>query len=187
MNIATHFRFLVFLAITALLAACSLQQAHIKSPPPKDAALQKVFTAYEETIRQAHADHEYSWNSGRIGNMLVNLDPDNNRGLCFHWQKLVFLGIQKALLESGWRATGIAINEGGILEHHAVLLYHPDRRRLDTILKNNDKSSIYVLDPWSSGEARAYRLDDWLQLPLTTSKPARLTVIDIEGGYPASL
>lgn len=187
MNIATHFRFLAFLTICPLMAACSLQQAHIKSPPPEDASLHMVFTAYHEIVRQAHADHEHSWNNGRIGNMLVNLDPDNNRGLCFHWQKRVYLGIQKSLQESGWRATGIAINEGGIFEHHAVLIYHPDRNKLDTILKNSDKSSLYVLDPWSSGEARTYRLTDWLQLPLTTTKPARLTVIDTDPGYPASL
>ena len=187
MSAATHFRFLAFLALAPLMAACSLHRVDIKSPPSRDAALQTVLTAYQETVRQAQADREYSWNNGRIGNMLVNLDADNNRGLCFHWQKLVYLGIQKALRESGWKATGIAINEGSIFEHHAVLVYHPDRRRLDTILKNSDKSSLYVLDPWSSGEARTYLLDDWLQLPLTTTKPARLTVIDTEPVYPASL
>jgi hypothetical protein len=185
MNIATHFRFLVCVTALTSLSACSLTSTHIKSNPISD--LQPIIQAYTETVRRAHDDDKYTWDNGRFGNILVNLDADSRRGLCFHWQKWVYIGIQPALANSDWKATGIAINEGSFFEHHAVLVYHPAKTSLDNILKNHDKLFSYVLDPWSSGEARVYSLNDWLQLPMTITAPARLTAIDTRPVYPPSL
>ena len=185
MNIATYFRFLVYLAALSGLTACSLSNTHIKNG--QISGLQPIMQAYQKTVRQAHADDQYQWNNGRLGNILVNLDADSHRGLCFHWQKMVYIGIQAALVKSGWKATGIAINEGSFFEHHAVLVYDPAKTRLNNILVNSNKSNSYVLDPWSSGEARVYSLDNWLQLPLTIMAPARLTAINTRPVYPPSL
>jgi len=185
MNIATCFRFLVYLTVLIGLSACSLSNTHIKNTQIND--LQPILQAYQETVRLANADEDYSWNHGRLGNILVNLDTESRRGLCFHWQKKVYIGIQPALVTSGWQATGIAINEGNFFEHHAVLVYDPAKTHLDNILETSNKSIIYVLDPWSSGEARVYSLDSWLQLPVTIVTPARLTAIDTQPAYPPSL
>lgn len=185
MHIATYFRFPALLLITSILHACSLHSTHLTSVPEK--GLEPILSAYRQTVRHAHENDQYSWNNGRIGNIFVNMDAENQRGLCFHWQKLVYIGIQDALTATGWRASGIAINEGSFFEHHAVLIYDPGQIKFYDILNNTDKSTLYVLDPWSSGEPRIYRLKDWLALPVTHILPARLTTVDTRPHYPASL
>lgn len=184
MNIATHFRFSVILLLFSGLAACSITSTHLKSH--QIPGLEPILKAYRETVRLAHADKSTAWNHGRLGNILVNLDTKTQRGLCFHWQKRVYISIQPALINSDWTATGIAINEGSFFEHHAVLVYNHTKIRLDNILKHQHKSLNYVLDPWSSGEPRVYLLTDWLQLPHAILTPPRLTVIDTRPTYPAS-
>lgn len=185
MPIATNFRISAILLLSGILQACSLHSTHLTTMPDK--GLEPVLSAYRQTVRAAHDDERYTWNNGRIGNIFVNMDTENQRGLCFHWQKLVYLGIQDALHTTGWRASGIAINEGTFFEHHAVLVYDPDQIKFYDILTKPYKTNIYVLDPWSSGEPRIYHLKDWVELPATKILPARLTTVDTRPRYPASL
>lgn len=185
MTLATDFRFPVILLMASILNACSLHNTYLTSVPDKE--LEPILAAYRQAVRNAHEDTQYTWNNGRIGNIFVNMDTENQRGLCFHWQKLVYIGIQDALVATGWRASGIAINEGSFFEHHAVLIYDPRQVKFYNLLKNKNKYSTYVLDPWSSGEARVYHLNDWLELPITHILPARLTTLDTRAHYPASL
>ena len=143
-----------------------------------NSSLRIIQQAYQETVNAAHKDSRLSWNNGRLGNMIVNINGGVNKGLCHHWQKLVYTGIQPALVKTGWKATGIAINEGSFFEHHAVLVYDPATIKLTEILDNIDKSASYILDPWSSGQPRIYTTADWLKLPVTIKKAARLTRIN---------
>jgi len=142
--------------------------------------LKSIQRAYQQAVSAAHNDNEVSWNNGRFGNIIVNVNGEPNLGLCYHWQKLVFKGIQPALSTTGWKATGIAINEGSFFEHHAVLVYDPLRTKFTDILKKPDKTDSYVLDPWSSGEPRIYTVENWLKLPVTIKVKPRLTKIDLQ-------
>ncbi len=164
------------------LSACSLMVKPLKTININD--LRIIQQTYQATINAAHNDNRLQWNNGRLGNMNVNINGGANKGLCYHWQRLVYMGIQPALLKTGWKATGIAINEGTFFEHHAVLVYDPDRLKIDEILNNNNKSYSYVLDPWSSGEPRVYTTADWLKLPVTVRKAARLTIISTAANEP---
>lgn len=134
--------------------------------------------AYQQTVSAAHNDNQYAWNNGRLGNIIVNVNKEPNKGLCYHWQQLVFSGIQPALAKSGWKATGIAINEGSFFEHHAVVVYDPEKISIQDLLKDSRKTESYVLDPWSSGEARIYTVGNWLKLPVTVKVKPRLTKVD---------
>jgi hypothetical protein len=178
-------RLLLCLPVLLGLSACTAMVKPINNI--NNSSLRIIQQAYQETVNAAHKDSRLSWNNGRLGNMVVNINGGANKGLCHHWQRLVYTGIQPALLKTGWKATGIAINEGSFFEHHAVLVYDPAIIKLTEILNNNQKSISYVLDPWSSGEPRIYTTTDWLKLPVTIKKAARLTRIDIPNAKSTSL
>lgn len=133
--------------------------------------------SYAATVKQANNDRKRLWQHGRLGNMTVNLQGKPNVGLCYHWQEIVYVGIQPALLKTQWHAVGIAVNEGNFLEHHAVLVYDPLQVKFDQILAPTRQSMSYVLDPWKTGKPMIYSLKNWLILPFTVDKPARLTAI----------
>jgi len=156
-------------------SACSLTPGHIKSF--HNDKLQKIHQSYVDTVKQANRDLNRHWQHGRLGNMTVNLDGSPNVGLCYHWQEIVYVGIQPAIKKTGWRAVGIAINEGNFLEHHAVLVYDPQQVEFEKILKTQYQSNSYVLDPWKTGKPRIYSLKNWLALPFSIEKPARLTTV----------
>ena len=174
-NVIFH-RLLLCLPILLGLSACTIMVKPINNID--NSGLRIIKQAYQETVNAAHKDNRLSWNNGRLGNMIVNINGGAHKGLCYHWQRLVYTGIQPALLKTGWKATGIAINEGSFFEHHAVLVYDPATNKLKEILNNIGKSNSYVLDPWSSGEPRIYTTADWLKLPVTIKKAARLTRIN---------
>jgi hypothetical protein len=169
-------RRLLCLPVLLGLSACTIMVKPINDI--NISGLRTIQQAYQQTVHAAHKDSGLSWNNGRLGNMIVNINGGANKGLCYHWQRLVYTGIQPALVKTGWKATGIAINEGSFFEHHAVLVYNPATIKLTEILNNVNKSNSYVLDPWSSGEPRVYTTADWLKLPVTIKKAARLTRIN---------
>ncbi len=178
-------RLVVCVSIMLALSACAAMIKPIKSNNID--GLQVIHEAYRKTVHSAHNDSSQSWNNGRLGNIIVNINGGEHKGLCYHWQKLVYNGIQPALVKTGWEATGIAINEGSFFEHHAVLVYDPGIIGPNEILEEPYKSNSYVLDPWSSGEPRIYTTADWLKLPLTIKKPARLTRIKSSASKTGSL
>ena len=136
-----------------------------------------ITLAYQKAVRNAYLDKQKQWHHGRLGNIAVNLQGDEHVGLCYHWQWQVYTAVKPAAKSTRWRILGIAINEGSMYEHHAVLLYRPDQTRFEDILKKPYKTNIYVLDPWGSGQPLVYNLGNWLKLPVTLEAPARLTRI----------
>jgi hypothetical protein len=173
----THYRPCLIWMAAFSLCACSMTVQTIKDININGLII--IQQAYQQAVMTAHTDSQYAWNNGRLGNIIVNVNGEPNRGLCHHWQQLVYKGIQPALLETGWKATGIAINEGSFFEHHAVLVYDPGKISMEDILKDTKKSDSYVLDPWSSGEARVYTVGNWVKLPVTIKVKPRLTKVDI--------
>lgn len=109
--------------------------------------------------------------------MIVNMAGEPHLGLCYHWQKLVHEGIKPALGITGWKAVGIAINEGTGREHHAVLVYDPDKHQLQDLLSEQPAQAVYVLDPWPTGTAAVYQLPRWLHWPGRPRSSTRLTII----------
>ena len=164
------------LLLFTLLSGCSLTPSHVKNI--SNNKLLEISHAYSATINRAHNDKNILWQHGRLGNITVNLEGEPNVGLCYHWQEIVYVGIQKSIKSTGWRATGIAINEGSFQEHHAILVYDPLQIPFNQVLSEENSSNSYVLDPWKSGEPRIYTLKSWLMLPFITETPARLTKID---------
>lgn len=177
-------RFLALFFVIISLSACAVTIKPEEYHQFPD--LQPVLTAYRDSVQHARNDPAITWTHGRWGNILVNSDPDLHRGLCYHWQKQVYIDIQEALRHNPWQAIGIAINEGSYFEHHAVLLY--DARHLTTkeILLSKHQHKSIVLDPWSSGQADVYRLDDWLAKPWIQHEPARLTKLNVRAKFPPS-
>jgi len=165
----------IVLVALLCLSACSASPTYIKNT--KDNSLLTIKTAYTTTINQAYKDSNRIWQHGKLGNITVNLEGEPNLGLCYHWQEIVYVGIQKSIKTTGWRATGIAINEGNFQEHHAVLVYNPSQTPFDFIFSKQHINNSYVLDPWQNGKPHIYTLENWLKLPFSTEKPARLTKI----------
>jgi len=155
------------------------------TPPPVNVkhemtpGLAVIVRAYENAVHQTRQDKDKLWHHGRLGNVVVNIKGDRHLGLCYHWQWQVYRAVQSVIKRTRWRALGIAINEGGFYEHHAVLVYRPDRTRFEDILEKPYKTDIYILDPWGSGKPLIYNLGNWLKLPVTLESPARLTQIKI--------
>lgn len=170
--IAGFARKITLFALIFLLSACA--PLPLVAPTKIEPDLAPVQAAFEQTVNSALQDTGHNWHNGRIGNMIVNIWGGNNTGLCFHWQALVYRGIQPAIQDTRWRATGIEVNRGTFFEHHAVLVYDPERVRLVGLLDNPRGQSAYVLDPWESGKASIYRLQDWLKKPVTIKVPAKL-------------
>jgi len=158
------------------LSACSLTPVYEKSR--YNNGLNHILRAYEDTVSRAHADSNRSWQNGRLGNLTVNLEGGTNVGLCYHWQEIVYVGIQKSVKTTGWRAVGIAINEGNFLEHHAVLVYDPKQLKFSQIMDKRFGSKSYVLDPWKSGKPLVYTLDNWLTLAVSIENQPRLTKVE---------
>ena len=106
-------------------------------------------------------DPEHRWESGWIGNISVNDDPEARRGLCFHWQELVFKKIAPLVHELGWDLVRVNINVGHFNEHHAVIVWNPDeidRNRLLVV----ERPPAWVLDAWNSGRAEIFALKEWI-------------------------
>ena len=169
----THPQLTIFLCLL-ILSGCSAVPTVEPNTSPQ---LQIIHAAYKRAINNLEQDSSYIWHHGRLGNSVVNLQGPPHIGLCYHWQELVHNSIRGAIKRTGWKSSGIAINEGNFLEHHAVLVYDPTHLKLADILQSNNKSKSYVLDPWGSGEPRIYTVGQWLQLAASIEVQPRLTEI----------
>ena len=171
-SIARFAREITLSVVVILLSACA--PLPLVTPTAQEPDLAPIQAAFEQTVANAMQESDRNWHNGRVGNMIVNIWGGNNTGLCFHWQALVYMGIQPALQDTRWRATGIEVNRGTFFEHHAVLVYDPDQVPSQGLLDSPQVQSAYVLDPWADGKASIYRLQDWLKKPVTIKVPAKL-------------
>lgn len=155
-----------------LLSACGT--APIRSQDVRSPALARIDKAFAQTVAAAHKDPHAEWHSGWTGNMWVNFWGNNNLGLCYQWQRLVYDGVIDTVHQVGWQATGIVINKGTPHEHHAVLVYDPHRIGEKALLTAARTRPVFVLDAWRRGQADIYRLADWTAMPFWKKVPAQL-------------
>lgn len=165
---------LVALAVT-LVSGCA--SALLQSTAIVEPALAQIQTAFEKTVRQAHAHGDVAWVSGWSGNAWVNMAGGSNYGLCYQWRDLVYAGVLPTVRATGWEAKGIVINQGTVNEHHAVVVFDPRRLPLEKVLSAGMRQPAYVLDAWRRGRADIYPLHAWLELPLFLRKPAQLRTL----------
>lgn len=149
----------LLISAALLLPACAVPLASSELPRPELAVLQREF---ETIVARARDDPDVEWESGWLGNIEVNGDPDHRRGLCFEWQELVFARIAPAVRRVGWEAVRVNVNVGHFNEHHAVIVWDPDEIERDRLLVV-EKPPAWVLDAWSSGRAEIFPLDGWIE------------------------
>lgn len=147
-------------SIVALLGGCYGPPPPLAAgDPPQLRAIQDAFTA---AVRRAKTSDAESWYSGWYGNVWVNTAGGNNRGLCWHWQQMVYEGVVETVGRLGWDATGVALNTGTASEHHAVLVFDPMVIEREKILTATRPRQVWVLDGWRRGEADLWRMDEWI-------------------------
>jgi hypothetical protein len=128
------------------------------------APLERIRIDYEHLVRDALASDDTRWHSGWVGNWIVNWrNSEASRGLCYHWQELVYKGIQPVADEVGWARVGIQMNKDHHSEHHAVVVYDPRVITQDDLLSSAQPRPAYVLDAWRHGQPEIYALDDWVK------------------------
>lgn len=144
----------------SLTAACGLSPHQLSPADPPEVHL--IHGRYEGAIRAAHRSPSHEWRNGWLGNMLVMLDRDDSRGLCYHWQEYVSLQLRTDIRETGWELLHLGVREGTMYEHHAVVIFDPSVVGRRDLLAWGGRPAAYVLDPWPSGSAAVYLLPDWL-------------------------
>ena len=178
---AAHLRpyriFLVLGATLATLLVSGCATAPLTATAITDPKLAQIQAAFEKTVRLAHANPQVDWLSGWSGNAWVNLAGGSNYGLCYQWRDLVYAGVLPTVRRVGWEAKGIVISQGTINEHHAVVVFDPQRLPLQAVLTASVRQPAYVLDAWRWGRADIYPLHTWLHLPLFLRNPAQLRTL----------
>jgi hypothetical protein len=144
----------------------------------REPSLRIIHDAMNEIIDTAHEDPSRSWHSGWIGNTIVKFGGDQTFGYCYHWQELVYFDIEPQVRRVGWDLSGIEINRGSRNEHHAVLVWDPDRIHRSDALAAPRTAPVYVLDAWRRGRADIYPLADWLELPRPNRTPLAFEDLD---------
>ncbi len=127
------------------------------------APLERIRTDFVQVVDEANASQETRWRSGWIGNVLVNRREGREMGLCYHWQELVYRGVEDAANEVGWERVGIQINQDHHSEHHAVVVFDPYLITRDDLLQRQGPKPAFVLDAWRRGKPDVYRFDDWIK------------------------
>lgn len=127
------------------------------------APLERIRTDFVQVVDEANASKETRWRSGWIGNVLVNWREGHEKGLCYHWQELVYKGVENAAKEVGWERVGIQINQDHHSEHHAVVVFDPFLISRDDLLQRQGPKPAFVLDAWRRGRPDVYRFDDWIK------------------------
>lgn len=162
-----------------LLGACA-------SAPPKTPAkyghpeLVEIHRAFERTLQEAKQDPTIHWRSGWTGNMVVNIAGGDNRGLCYEWQRLIYLGVLPTVQRVGWHANGIVINKGTSHEHHAVVVFDPAISDQDHLLDDPDANPAWVLDAWRRGQADIFTVKDWVKLPFFQEVAPKITGVVVD-------
>jgi len=162
---------LVLLLVLPLLA-CST--APLSREQMDDPELRTIHDAFERVVRKANEDPDVEWKSGWFGNVGIHLSGREQRGLCYEWQGLVYGGVKATVTSVGWEATGVTINSRTSSEHHAVVVWDPERIAREDLLDATRQAAAYVLDPWQRGEPDTYRLADWLSMPFLVRVAPRL-------------
>jgi hypothetical protein len=165
------------MAALACILVSGCASAPLQSAAMVDPNLAEIQTAFEKTVRQAHTHTDVVWLSGWSGNAWVNMAGGSNYGLCYQWRDLVYAGVLPTVRHTGWAAKGIVINQGTVNEHHAVVVFDPQRLPLEKLLSATAQQPAYVLDAWRRGRADIYALHTWLQLPLFLRSPAQLRTL----------
>lgn len=168
-----------FIFFVVLIHGCA------SAPPMKPSQyghpeLVQIHRAFERTLHEARQDPNVRWRSGWAGNMLVNISPSDDRGLCYHWQRLVYGGVLSTVQQVGWHANGIVVNKGTSHEHHAVIVFDPAVSDQDRILDHPDANPAWVLDAWRRGKADVFTVRQWVALPPFKQVPPKITGVVIE-------
>lgn len=163
---------LVWLVLTsAALGGCHGPKA-TDAASITDPALSEIVNAYKDAVRRAHDDPDVDWHAGWLGNLWVNFSGRRDAGLCWEWRDLVDGAVRPAAKAHGWEVLGIHVFRGTPSEHNAVVVFDPRQVRRDTLLPKDSRGDLlrragppaaaWVLDPWRSGKARVYALDEWV-------------------------
>lgn len=142
--------------------------------------LVEIHQAFAQTVQAARQDPQVSWRSGWAGNIVVNLSPDDDRGLCYQWQRLVYLGVLPTVQRVGWHANGIVVNKGTRHEHHAVVVFDPAVSDQNHLLDDPEANPAWVLDAWRRGEADIFTVRQWIELPLFKEVPPKITGVVVD-------
>ncbi len=170
-----------FIPLAAILVLSGCHSIHPIDPAMlEDPSLVQIYDSFQVAVQAAHDGSRYSWNSGWMGNIWVNMGGETQVGLCHHWQEWVYREVISSVHQVGWDACGIAINSGTDNEHHAVVVYDPQHIDQHELITIDDLAQAYVLDAWPRGQADIYNLTDWLQRPIIIWTPAKLEVLPSE-------
>lgn len=141
------------------------------APPMSPAAmrepqLQYLNERFVKLVAKIKSDRRYEWVHGWDGNTLVNEDEeDRYRGLCWQWAEKVYAHMKPLAISVGWQARRVVINDEWFSEHHAVVVFDPQRIKADELLDNLEVPA-YVLDAWRNGRPEVYTLADWVDTPV---------------------
>ncbi|MFN8815480.1 MAG: hypothetical protein ACK5ZV_01985 [bacterium] len=168
-------------AVVAVCLAVVLAGCH---PAPKedfsgDARLGPVVAAAEAAIAQVRDSGAEQWRAGWAGNAMVNVFGGGNRGLCWHWQVLVYQAVAEAAERAGLAVMGINAHVGRMNEHHAVVVFDPAERGAAGLLRRPLPSRAWVIDAWLRGRADVYRLEEWVEG--IAKGPERVGVEELRG------
>lgn len=154
-----------------VLGACSGPRA-LDAASITDPDLRSIVHAYREAVDAARADPNVEWHAGWFGNLWVNLSGRRHAGLCWEWRDLVDAAVRPVAEAGGWQVLGIHVFRGTLSEHNAVVVFDPRIAPRALLLPRNTWGDLipreghpvpaWVLDPWRSGEARVYALDEWV-------------------------
>lgn len=145
-----------------------------------------MVSAYKQAVRDAFEDSEYTWHSGWLGNIRVQLDlTDRQRGLCWEWVLLVYPRVRDVAVASGLGVGTVSKHVGSPAEHHAVIVFEVNTLTAeDGILHeamdrpgSSGTGRVWVLDPWRTGRADIFDLQDWL--PVDRSRGVQVSVLRI--------
>lgn len=149
---------LSILALVVPLGGC-MSPVDVGSHP----VLSRIQIRFEEVVEDIHARTDEDWYSDWYGNFLVNASGEDARGLCWHWQEAVFDGMHGYVKSLGWQATGVVLNGGTSLEHHAVIVFDPRVISAEEILERDPPRPVWVLDAWRRGRPEIYIFDTWVK------------------------
>ncbi len=150
----------MLLGFVTLLAGCGPRPMGLTN----NEALERIRADYVQLVNTALASDETAWHSGWIGNWIVNWrGRESTRGLCYHWQELVYVGLGPSVEREGWQRVGVQMNRDHHSEHHAVVVFDPDVIKQEELLSHAPPTPAYVFDAWRNGRPEVYAIDDWLK------------------------
>ena len=136
-------------------------------PPQADLSqhpgLARVNEAFVRVVAECRASTDEDWYTGWMGNAWVNFRRGSAKGLCYHWQSVVFDRVKPVAQQVGLDATGLSVHTGTGLEHHVVIVFDPTRIAHDDLLTAPPPRAAFVLDAWRRGRPDLFDLDRWLE------------------------